>query len=60
MLAVVQPRDRIIPIQLLKSTKGQRFVVRNTRVTPEHVAEPLALKRYTMKYFRSRSSPAAV
>lgn len=24
-------RDRIIPIQLLKSTKGQRFVVRNTR-----------------------------
>lgn len=23
--------DRIIPIQLLKSTKGQRFVVRNTR-----------------------------
>lgn len=35
VLAVARPWGRIIPIQLLKSTKDQRFVVRNTRATPE-------------------------
>lgn len=30
--------DQIIPIQLLKSTKGQRFVVRNTRARCRAIA----------------------